>query len=617
MIGWLALFRQTAGGRSLRSLSLILAAALGTGQAAAAGFFQGHVVDAAGAPIVGAMVTFAAGQPERATTVFSDAAGHYRTPPLFAEGSYRERVRRIGWKDLAGGMEEVLGQGRGREVDFVLERETDPEAVAAQLPSNRWYGLLLERIDDPEMREELVRQCTFCHQQGNWATRAIRTPEEWQKVLSLMARMGAGLSAELRSQVPTLFSEAYDPKTAVSRLTEHMNGPEFAPAPPGAILHAVIDEWVVGHSASMQHDLMVHPNGRVYSVDMLQDKLYELDPVTGRRRSFSVPRGDLPLGGVFASTNAPVPSNSNAHVGPHSIQAAPDGTIWITLALGNQLARFDPVSESWSTFPLKEGFYPHTLRVDPRGRIWYTIAVSNHVGVYDPATKQHRWIRLPSPTIGQAVASRLLPIFLWLSRHVDVSSWIGAGEAPPGPVPYGIDVAPNGDIWFSQLNAQRIGRIDPETFEVEIVETPFTAPRRLRFDAQGRLWIPGFSSGLVSRFDPETREFRSWKLPIEPAGTETPYALNVHPRDGSIWICGTNSDSLIRFDPRSETFRVYPLPTRVTYTREIDFDSQGRVWASNSNLPAWQIEGALPRLIRLDPGGAPAQLANARPEATR
>jgi len=69
---------------------------------------------------------------------------------------------------------------------------------------------------------------------------------------------------------------------------------------------------------------------------------------------------------------------------------------------------------------------------------------------------------------------------------------------------------------------------------------------------------------------------------------------------------------MIRFEPDSERFTVYPLPTRVTYTREIDFDAQGRVWTSNSNLPTWQVEGGFPRVLRLDPHGAvaarPAQL---------
>jgi streptogramin lyase len=156
-------------------------------------------------------------------------------------------------------------------------------------------------------------------------------------------------------------------------------------------------------------------------------------------------------------------------------------------------------------------------------------------------------------------------------------------------------------VWFSQLNEHRIGRIDPNTLEVEMIDTPFSAPRRLRFDSKGGLWIPGFSSGVVSRFDTQSRDFQVWELPIEPRGSETPYALHVDRRSDQVWICGTNSDSLWRFDPITERFTMYPLPTRVSYTREIDFDAQGRVWTSNSNMPTWQVERGWPRVIRLDP----------------
>ena len=92
------------------------------------------------------------------------------------------------------------------------------------------------------------------------------------------------------------------------------------------------------------------------------------------------------------------------------------------------------------------------------------------------------------------------------------------------------------------------------------------------------------------------------------------FALHVDRRTDTIWICGTNSDSLIRFRPMDAAtgsaatpermraaFTVYPLPTRVTYTREIDFDAEGRVWTSNSNSPTWQVEGGFPRVLRLDP----------------
>jgi streptogramin lyase len=77
----------------------------------------------------------------------------------------------------------------------------------------------------------------------------------------------------------------------------------------------------------------------------------------------------------------------------------------------------------------------------------------------------------------------------------------------------------------------------------------------------------------------------------------------------TVWICGTNSDTLIRLRPTAAgpEFTVYPLPTRVTYTREIDFDAEGRVWTSNSNAPTWQIEGGFPRVLRLDPDPGPAR----------
>jgi virginiamycin B lyase len=569
---------------------------------------RGHVRDAEGAPIAAAMVSLRQGTPFHERTVFTNHQGVYQSS-LEVDDAFAVRVRRIGWRDL--GREDLapLSEEAAASFDFVLERETDSAALAAQLPSNRWFSLLLDEIDDDSQREEFVRQCTYCHQQGSVATRRLRDDEEWQKVLSLMARMGGTLSPELSEQIPALWRRAYDPARAVTALVDSTQGRELAPVPEPRVLRAAVDEWALGHTASMQHDLAVHPDGRVYSVDMMQDELYRFDPETETRDAFRVPQGDLPLGGVFGAASGPLPPYANSHVGPHSLQVAPDGAIWMTLALGSQLARFDTDTEEWQIHDLEEGIYPHTLRFDHAGRIWYTMAVSNHVGLLDPATGEQTSIRLPATSFRQALALRMIPIGLWLSQYFDISGAAngeGGGSSVRMPVPYGIDVAPDGTIWFSQLNEHRIGRIDPETMDVEMIETPFSAPRRLRFDSKGRLWIPGFSSGLISRFDIETREFKSYPLPIEPLGTETPYALNVQPGTDSIWICGTNSDSLIRFEPEQEVFTVYPLPTRVTYTREIDFDSQGRVWTSNSNLPAWQIEGGMPRILRLDPVFQPA-----------
>ncbi len=566
---------------------------------------SGRIADAAsGAPIVGARVTAERGDPAYRVTVFSAADGAFALPTPPGDGAWRVRARRIGWQDVR--LEGVIANGE--PLALRAQRHTDPAEVAAQLPANHWYALVMDGLGADE-QHLLKRECTYCHQQGAPWTRRVRSPEDWEKILALMGRRGAMLPSTLRERVPALFNAAYAPASAVPKLTRGWENAEaFAPAPSPEVRRALIEEWDLGGRASMQHDVVFHPDGRLYSVDGAQDALFRLDPRVpeGARKSWRIEVAGVPLGGIFAGENQPQSQASSAHLGPHSLQVAPDGALWITLAIGNRLARFDPVTEKLTIHEVAEGFYPHTLRFDRKGRLWYTMSASNHVGRFDPATGKQVHIRLPARTLKQEVVLRLMPWMFWLDERIaaiDLRS--NASEAGDGfnmPVPYGIDIAPDGGVWFSQLNENRIGRIDPETLAVELVETPFPAPRRLRFDAHGTLWIPSFTSGRIASFDPATKRFEEIALPIEPLAGETPYALAIEPRTQHVWVCGTNSDTLIRYAPETRHFSVYPLPTRVSYTRELDFDAEGRVWTSDSNSPAWQIERGQPIVLRLDPG---------------
>ncbi len=581
--------------RPARTVSIVVIAPslVGATLAVAAPRFHGKVIDEQGKPVAGAVVSARNRELGRTTSAYTGADGAYVLPEL-AEGPYDLKARRFGYKDTA-----AMGVAAGRKAfDLEMTPETDEFDRFAALPSNRWFALALAEMPNEQMREEFDRQCTFCHQQGNWATRVDRTPEQWEKIFSLMARMGGVLSPETRQALPALLNKAYEWETAVPKLKAEL---ERHPLPTGAGLAAVIDEWDVGDRASVQHDIVVHPAGYVYSVDTTKDFLYRLDPRTNERKSFKIPSAGLPLGGVFGASRNILPPNADAHVAPHSLQVAPDGKLWVTLCLGNKIGVFDPRKESWTLIDQDDGLYPHTIRFDRKGRAWYTLAVSNHVGMIDPATGEKRTIRLPSRTWSQAVGARLVTFL------VNRVGWIPTTEtASPEtmlPVPYGIDIGPDGGVWFSQLNIHRIGRIDPDTGASQVIDTPFPGPRRLRFDSQGNLWIPSFSAGLVARFNPKTKEFKTWDLPTQPKGSETPYALNVDRKTDTVWICGTNSDTLIRFDPKTEKFTIFPLPTRVTYTREIDFDDEGGIWTSNSNTPGWHIETENPQVIRLQENG--------------
>ncbi|MBI3802035.1 MAG: carboxypeptidase regulatory-like domain-containing protein, partial [Deltaproteobacteria bacterium] len=548
------------------------------GQAEAA-VLSGLVQTSDKKPLPGAMVTAIDSDDGLRTTVYTDAAGHYHLRALKAQ-PYQLHTRLIGFSDETS---DIDLSPQELQHDIVL-KHTD--RIAEQLPANYWFA----RIPFPDQRakEEFARQCTSCHQQGSLATRRPRSEDEWQKIFDRMAMLGGVLSPELRRTMPALLRRGYslDERGASFSLP--------APLSPEAA-GATITEWEIGGPYAYPHDVAVAKDGRVYSVDLTRDQLVRLDPRSGERKSWHIPPGDSPVGGLFPRLSPPGSSTeASPHLAPHSLQLDATGSVWITLCLGNKLARFDTRTERFRIWDQPApGLYPQTLRLDRQGRVWYTLAVSNHIGRFDPTTEQFTLYRLPARSWGEAFTLRTMRLWLWLAQWLP-TGWISA-EAPVLPAPYGLDIAPDGSVWFSQLNAGRIGRLDPGSGNVQLYDTPFDGPRRLRFDAQGILWIPAFGSGSLARFDPQLATFKLYPLPTLPVGSDTPYALNVDRRTGMIWVCGTNSDSLIRFAPQKEKFTVFPLPTRVTFTREIDFDDEGNVWTSSSNSPTWHIEDGQPK----------------------
>ena len=176
---------------------------------------------------------------------------------------------------------------------------------------------------------------------------------------------------------------------------------------------------------------------------------------------------------------------------------------------------------------------------------------------------------------------------------------IGAGRGESrGITPYGLDYSPVDDmIWYSKLNGNRIGRIDPNADDGDIKEwnPPFRGPRRLHVAPDGMVWVPGFGSGVFGKFNPETEWWTVYELPD--AENQIPYALNVDSH-GIVWICGTGNDTINRFDPITETLVEFRLPTRVSYTREIEFDDDGNVWTSTSG-PARHMERGVGAVIRI------------------
>ena len=572
--------------RSLALLGLGLACALPVHAAT----LSGSVSSEQGAPVALAQVSLSNLELGRTTTVYADAEGRYRLDGLLP-GHYRFRARRLGF----GTIEE---SGIELAEDSAFERSVTLKPLPKslwihELPASDWYAGA--RFSSPALSAQFAIQCLMCHQQGSSTTRIVRSEQDWHGIFDMMAEFGAVMTQQLYDEAPAVLNAAWDWNTrALDSFPDH---PAVLDPAAAAV---VIDEWDVGEQTSFLHDGVLGKDGRLYAVDWIGDKLYRLDPRTNETMAWQVPTGELREGGILGilAERGRRYTHHTPTVAPHSIQVAPDGKLWMTLSVGRGLASFDPVTEQFRTFDHPDRVkYPHTLRFDREGNIWYTASMTNHVVRFDTATESFEVFDLPTRNWSQWLMARAMGAIVWAANTFKVKGQSVVADPEINPVPYGIDVAPDGRVWFSQFNNSRLGVITPATGAIEMIDTPFPAPRRFRIDSRGVLWVPSYHEGKFFRFDPATRDFREYALPT--GRGDMVYALAIDARDDSIWLCGTNSDTLIHFDPRAETFSTYLLPSRVSFTRELEVDAQGSVWTTTSNLPYYQMEGGQGKVIRL------------------
>jgi streptogramin lyase len=521
---------------------------------------------------------------ETERTGFTNGAGQVQFPDR--AGAWTYRFRKPGHKD------EVVA---GAPSTVAMKVETDPVALAAAKPANVWLGAL--DVGGVEEKKHFQMQCGFCHQQGNQFTRGDKTPADWKPVIDRMVRYGSRLPSDLQKSLPEKLSKGW------AHLRE--NPALLAePAPWNPSLSGVtITEWPIGDIMSQVHDMLIGANGLIYVADNIQDRLYEVNAETNAVTVYKIPHkdGDSP-GGLLAGRLKEFPrhdSTSNAH----SLALSPkDGHIFITPSAQRRLVEFDPATKAFELHEIGGGFYPHTIRTDAQDRVWFTLALSNQVGKFDRVTRTFTLYDLPTRSRREELTvSYIGALFKLISWGVPLPNWLAIDwDATGTPMPYGIDVTPDGSVWFARLHTREIGKIDPATGAITMVPTPFLGPRRLRSDAQGNLWIVSYAESKIAKYDPREGKFTQFDLPVVPVGSDTPYSLNVDRKRGIVWVNGNQSDSLYMLDIATQAWRVIPMPRRTTFTRDIEVTDDGAVYTSISNFPSWHVEGMQPTLIRVE-----------------
>lgn len=254
---------------------------------------------------------------------------------------------------------------------------------------------------------------------------------------------------------------------------------------------------------------------------------------------------------------------------PMGIAIDAAGSLWIAERLGNQITHIATDGTTTHHAVPTEGAWPTGLAIGPDGRVWFTETKGDRLGVLDPATGAVREIAFP---------------------------WDAAGAT-------GIAVDEAGRVFVAARDRNTILRFDPETeqFRQYRVPTPESKPCGVTV-AKGQVWFSERNGNKIGRIDLDgsIREYT-----VSP-GHSGPFIIAVD-EEGGVWFSQIFTDSIGRLDPSSGAVEVFEIPGERVNPAGIALDSKGNVWF------AGQASNELGVLVRTDlsyglekrPAGAP------------
>ena len=181
-------------------------------------------------------------------------------------------------------------------------------------------------------------------------------------------------------------------------------------------------------------------------------------------------------------TEFPVPT---ANSGPYGITAGPDGNLWFTESGGGQIGRITPAAHAITEFPIPTANAgPRGITAGPDGNLWFTEYTATRSGgsprrpTPSPSSPSPPPAPVPMRDHGRP---RRQPLVHRVRRQPDRADHPGDPRhhrvpcpLPPAPSPFGITAGPDGNLWFTEVAGNQIGRITPASHA--ITEFPVSPP---------------------------------------------------------------------------------------------------------------------------------------------
>lgn len=249
---------------------------------------------------------------------------------------------------------------------------------------------------------------------------------------------------------------------------------------------------------------------------------------------------------------------------PRDPYVTPDGIVYFAGQAGNYVGRLDPQSGQTRRYELPPNTNPHTVVVGPDNHVWIAGNRNATIGRLNPATGDIRWYAMTDSTIRDPHTM----IFdrdgnLWFTAqnsnavgHLTVQTgairYVKTGERTR---PYGIELNSRGEVWFNLFGTNKIGRINPRTYELTTYDLPHERARgrRIAITPDDVVWYTDYTRGMLGRVDPTSG--RVTEMPLPGGAASLPYGM-AKDAQGRIWVTesGPKGAILQGFDPSTGRF---------------------------------------------------------------
>ncbi len=145
--------------------------------------------------------------------------------------------------------------------------------------------------------------------------------------------------------------------------------------------------------------------------------------------------------------------------------------------------------------------------------------------------------------------------------------------------PAGLAFDADGILWFTMINAGKIGRLDPNKVKAGTSEgiTEYDLPKKnsqpnaILVARNGTVWFSQMHGNRIGRLDPKSGSIKEYPIPTP--GSE-PHHL-VEAEDGGIWFAQFETDKIARLDPATGAIREHPVNPGHPHDLVID---NGKIW---------------------------------------